>query len=168
MQCEFYGVTEQYSPIVEQYSVDEFFLDCTQAIKSASDPISLANEIRERAKKNWALRHPTASLQQIAGQNGFRFESRTKHTPFFLTNRRENVRSILQNSSWSDGKQPSSFAASEFDDTRSCSGRPGVSDPSFQTISGIDALSVRTRLDFFRSKYSASGQKRRQLHNPPP
>ncbi|MFA0816170.1 MAG: DNA polymerase IV [Anaerofustis sp.] len=49
--ANFMALLKQYSPIVEQYSVDECFLDCTQAIKSASDPISLANEIRERAKK---------------------------------------------------------------------------------------------------------------------
>jgi DNA polymerase-4 len=44
------AVLENYSPLIQQYSVDEFFLDYTGMEKVLGDPLSKAYEIKERVK----------------------------------------------------------------------------------------------------------------------
>ena len=46
----FRSLLEEYSPIVEQYSVDECFMDCTHAKSKFKNPVDIANEIRIRTK----------------------------------------------------------------------------------------------------------------------
>lgn len=47
---EMYSILCEYSPIIQRYSIDECFLDYTQSEKRFGDPVSTANEIRERMK----------------------------------------------------------------------------------------------------------------------
>ncbi len=44
----FMKILREYSPLVEQYSIDEAFMDMTEMTGMYPDPVALANEIRER------------------------------------------------------------------------------------------------------------------------
>lgn len=52
-QCskDLLNILKQYTPIVEQYSIDEAFLDLSGTSYLYNDPVSLANEVRERIEK---------------------------------------------------------------------------------------------------------------------
>ena len=41
-------ILREYTPIVEQYSIDEAFMDLSSVIGEDGDPVKLANDIRER------------------------------------------------------------------------------------------------------------------------
>lgn len=47
----FVRLLQEYSPIVEQYSVDECFMDYTQSVNIFGDPLKTADEIRRRMKE---------------------------------------------------------------------------------------------------------------------
>lgn len=47
----FMDICREYAPVVEKYSIDECFLDMSGTEKIYPDPISIANKIRERIKK---------------------------------------------------------------------------------------------------------------------
>ena len=47
----FIEILKQYSPEVEQYSIDEAFVDMTQTIKLWGDPVTAANRIRNQIKE---------------------------------------------------------------------------------------------------------------------
>ena len=44
----FMEILREYTPIVEQYSIDEAFMDLSSVIGEDGDPVKLANDIRER------------------------------------------------------------------------------------------------------------------------
>jgi len=44
-------ILKEYSPMVQRYSIDECFLDYTNMEKQHGEPIKVANEIREKIKK---------------------------------------------------------------------------------------------------------------------
>lgn len=43
-------ILEQYSPLIQQYSIDEYFLDYTNMNKLLGDPIEVATQIKDRIK----------------------------------------------------------------------------------------------------------------------
>ena len=47
---EMYALLCEYSPIIQRFSIDECFLDYTQSESRFGDPVSVANQIRERMK----------------------------------------------------------------------------------------------------------------------
>lgn len=53
MQCStaFGDVLREYSPLVEQYSIDEYFLDYTGMEKAFGDPVTAAYRIKEQIKE---------------------------------------------------------------------------------------------------------------------
>lgn len=53
MQCSsaFGDILRQYSPLVEQYSIDEYFLDYTGLEKTFGDPLSTAYRLKEQIKE---------------------------------------------------------------------------------------------------------------------
>ncbi len=53
MQCStaFGDVLREYSPLVEQYSIDEYFLDYTGMEKVFGDPISAAYRIKDQIRE---------------------------------------------------------------------------------------------------------------------
>ena len=53
MQCShaFGDILREYSPLVEQYSIDEYFVDFTNMVKLYADPVGTAYEIKDRIKE---------------------------------------------------------------------------------------------------------------------
>jgi len=53
MQCSraFGDILREYSPLVEQYSIDEYFLDFTQMGRLHTDPVATAYMIKDRIKE---------------------------------------------------------------------------------------------------------------------
>ena len=47
---EMYALLCEYSPIIQRFSIDECFLDYTQSESRFGDPVSVADQIRERMK----------------------------------------------------------------------------------------------------------------------
>lgn len=45
------ALLEEYTPDIEKFSIDEAFLDMTQTIHLFGEPVAVANQIRERIKK---------------------------------------------------------------------------------------------------------------------
>ena len=44
-------ILKEYSPDVEQYSIDEVYMDMTQTIHLYGDPVQTAFDIKDRIKK---------------------------------------------------------------------------------------------------------------------
>jgi DNA polymerase-4 len=53
MNCSdaMYGILRQYSPLIQRYSIDECFVDYTASAHRFGDPLSLAERIRERMRR---------------------------------------------------------------------------------------------------------------------
>lgn len=53
MQCSkaFGEVLQEYSPLVEQYSIDEYFLDYTGMVQTLGDPLQAAYRLKEQIKE---------------------------------------------------------------------------------------------------------------------
>ena len=53
MQCSkaFGDILREYSPLVEQYSIDEYFLDYTGMVKALGDPLETAYRLKEQIKQ---------------------------------------------------------------------------------------------------------------------
>jgi len=53
MQCSraFGDILREYSPLVEQYSIDEYFMDFTNMEKMFADPVGTAYKIKDRIKE---------------------------------------------------------------------------------------------------------------------
>lgn len=47
----FVQLLKEFTPLVEQYSVDECFMDCTHAVKRFENPIQMADMIRKRVRE---------------------------------------------------------------------------------------------------------------------
>jgi DNA polymerase-4 len=66
----FIELLNEYSSCVEQYSVDECFLDYTQSIRLLGDPLKAADEIRTRMKQELGFTVNVGIAHKIAGKNG--------------------------------------------------------------------------------------------------
>ena len=48
--ARFVQLLKEFTPLVEQYSVDECFMDCTQSVKRFENPTHMADAIRKKVK----------------------------------------------------------------------------------------------------------------------